>query len=223
MMIPFHVLPTNSPAWQVLLGRRWIQTTNFQMDWETRRYSLKVCDTILNGDSAEKLDQPSTLVEENPSPSILVEETNPTEENHQSAIDTNKKKWIVDEGSPSLGWLVDESLLKSQGYGKQWKACWLTKSSYQKISTQSTNGKDGNYQSYQEKPKTNFKWMPKKIQSQPTQTSSIVNKAQTNRPVIPKTIMKWVPKETPLSTKKTGNQEQPKKHQIWRPKQPIIV
>ena len=111
-MIPFHVIPTNNSAWQVLLGRMWIQRTNFHMDWENRRYSLKVCDSILNGDSAKKLDLPSTLVEE----------TTPTEQPHHSAKDTNKI-WIVDESNPTLGWLVNKLLLKSQGYGKKWISC----------------------------------------------------------------------------------------------------
>ena len=34
MIIPFHVVLTYNFSWQVLLGRTWIQRTNFQMDWE---------------------------------------------------------------------------------------------------------------------------------------------------------------------------------------------
>ena len=169
MIIPFQVVPTNNHVWQVLLGRRWMQTTNFQMDWDTRRYSLKVCDTILNGDLAEKPDKPSTLVEENTKPSTLVEEINPTKQSQQSPTDSHKHKWIVDEGNPNSGWLVKEPLLRAQGYGKQWKACWLPKSSYQKIPTTSLNLKDATHQSEQVRPTASFKWVPKKVQPKTTQ------------------------------------------------------
>ena len=33
MLIPFQVLPTNGYDWQLLLGRTWMQQTNFQIDW----------------------------------------------------------------------------------------------------------------------------------------------------------------------------------------------
>ena len=32
MMVPFQVLPTNGCDWQLLLGRTWMQRTNFQIN-----------------------------------------------------------------------------------------------------------------------------------------------------------------------------------------------
>ena len=64
MFIPFQVLPTNGCDWQLLLGRTWMQQTNLQIDWIKREFQLQVSNSILYGKSAERLDPPSTSVEE---------------------------------------------------------------------------------------------------------------------------------------------------------------
>ena len=40
MFIPFKVLPTNGCDWQLLLGRTWMQQTNFQTDWVKQEFQL---------------------------------------------------------------------------------------------------------------------------------------------------------------------------------------
>ena len=40
IMGPFQVLPTNGCDWQLLLGKTWMQHTNFQIDWDTKKFKL---------------------------------------------------------------------------------------------------------------------------------------------------------------------------------------
>ena len=40
MLIPFQVLPTNGYDWQLLLGRTWMQQTNFRMNWVKQEFHL---------------------------------------------------------------------------------------------------------------------------------------------------------------------------------------
>ena len=40
MLVPFQVLLTNGCDWQHLLGRTWMQRTNFQIDWDTKKFKL---------------------------------------------------------------------------------------------------------------------------------------------------------------------------------------
>ena len=58
MGIIFHIAHRNQAVVNVILGRHWIQQTNFQMDWETRAFKCKVNFENLKGYSAESA--PST-------------------------------------------------------------------------------------------------------------------------------------------------------------------
>ncbi len=116
MIVPFQVLPTNGCNWQLLLGRTWMQQTNFQMNWDTREYKLKVSKSVLTGTSAERLDLPSTSVEEK---SLTVQ----TQTQQQQAQLAEATTWIKDKAHPNFGWKVATSLLKAQGYGRRWKDC----------------------------------------------------------------------------------------------------
>ena len=66
MMVPFQVLPTNGCDYKLLLGKSWMQETNFQMLWTDRAYKVEVNNSTLTGYSAKRLDIPSTEVEETP-------------------------------------------------------------------------------------------------------------------------------------------------------------
>lgn len=93
MMSPFQVPPTKTFDWKLLLGRTWMQQMNFQMDWETQCYTLKVCSFIFTRDLAKRLDPPSTLVEET---------TPHAQAQHNLAIQSTT--WIVDESNPTSTW-----------------------------------------------------------------------------------------------------------------------
>ena len=123
MMVPFQVLPTNGCDYQLLLGRTWMKETNFQMQWTDQAYKLKVNHSTLTGYSAERLDIPSTSVAET-SPTTQVHEKSPLRPITQHTT------WIEDQTQPGYGWKVRTSLLKAQGSGPKWKACWIPKSSY---------------------------------------------------------------------------------------------
>ena len=127
MLVPFQVLPTNGCDYQLLLGRTWMQETNFQMQWMDRAYKLQVNHSTLTIYLAERIDTPSTLVEET-SHTAQVHKKSPKRPNQQ--LNT----WISDQANPGFGWSVPTSLLRAQGYGPRWRACWVPKSSYKKSS-----------------------------------------------------------------------------------------
>ena len=123
MFIPFQVLPTNGCGWQILLGRTWMQQTNLQIDWIKRKFQLQVSNSILYGKLAERLDPPSTSVEEKP--------LTPLAPSHKEQVKVKvATTWISYETNQGHGWKVPTTLLKAQGYGKKWKDCWVPKSSY---------------------------------------------------------------------------------------------
>lgn len=125
MMVTFHVLPTNGCDYKLLLGRRWMQETEFQMLWTDCSYQLKVNNSTLTGYSAERLDLPSPRVEETPH-TAQVHDKSPQRPQPQQVT------WIADQSNPGYGWNVKTSLLKAQGYGAKWKDCWVPKHSYQR-------------------------------------------------------------------------------------------
>ena len=123
MMVFFQVLPTNGYDWQLLLGRTWMQQTNFQIDWIKQEFQLQVSNSILQGKLVERLDPPSTSVEEKP--------LTPLAPDHKEQVKVEvATTWISDETNRGHGWKIPTTLLKAQGYGKKWKDYWVPKSSY---------------------------------------------------------------------------------------------
>ena len=78
---------------------------------------------ILHGKSAQRLDPPSTSVEEKP--------LTPLAPNHKEQVKVKAATtWISNKTNRGHDWKVPTTLLKAQGYGKKWKDCWVPKSSY---------------------------------------------------------------------------------------------
>ena len=68
-----------------------MQRTNFQIDWDTKKFKLKVNSSTLTGTSAKRLDSPSTSIEE----------TSLTAQARlQQAPQKKALTWIVDEANP---------------------------------------------------------------------------------------------------------------------------
>lgn len=106
-----------------------MKDTNFQMLWTDQAFTLEVNGSTLTGYSAERLDLPSTLVEE----------TTLTAQVHDKSSQRPQAKhmtWIEDQYNYGYGWKVHTSLLKAQGYGIQWRDYLVPKTSYQKPHSQ---------------------------------------------------------------------------------------
>lgn len=90
------------------------------MLWTNRAFKLEVNGSTLKGYSAEKLELPSNLVEETP----------PTAQVHAKSPQRPKPeplKWVKDQHNKGYGWRVKTFLLQAQGYGTQWRDCWVPK------------------------------------------------------------------------------------------------
>ena len=137
-----------------------MQQTNLQIDWIKRKFQLQVSNSTLHGKSAERLDLPSTSVEEKSLTSRA--------QNHKEQVKVKvATTWISDEANRGHGWKVPTMLLKAQGYGKKWKDCWVPKSSYMRHPlSQSPNKKPQPSQPFKAQPA--YKWVPKGSIPKPT-------------------------------------------------------
>ena len=164
--------------------------------------------SILHGKSAERLDPPSTSVEEKP---LTPQAPNHKEQGKAEGATT----WISDEANKGHGWKVPTKLLKAQGYGKRWKDCWVPKASYMRLpSSKSPNKQPKPSQSLRVHP--TYKWVPKHSIPMPTPAP----KPQTTTKEKPR--FQWRPKTTNPPTKPIPpTPKKPPRHtnaMQWRPK-----
>ena len=110
--IDFYVAPQDHPHIDLLLGRQWIARHNLQLDWLARTFSMKVADSVISGKSAE------------------LECCLPIE---TKCVEDASSTWIVNDYNPTHGWLVKNSHLEKQAYGRGEQAIhdmWLPEKSY---------------------------------------------------------------------------------------------
>ena len=109
----FYVANVDEYIEQIILGRHWMQTTNCHLDWITRTYTLQVNSRSITGicEAGQLLAIQPISKSTQSSPKIPIEFTILT------SIDGHQRK----------EWVVPDSLLQAQGYGKGQKTFWVPK------------------------------------------------------------------------------------------------
>ena len=109
----FYVANVDESIEQVILGRHWMQTTNCQLDWTTREYTIQVNSRSITGicEAGQSLAIYSTSESKNSPPKTSLEYTKLTSVN----------------GNQKIEWVVPNQLLQAQGYGKGQHSFWVPK------------------------------------------------------------------------------------------------
>ena len=109
----FYVANVGESIEQVILGRHWMQTTNCQLDWMKREYTLQV-----NFGSITGFCEHAKL--------FKIYSTN--EGNSLPLMSSSQKTKLTSiQGEQKKEWVVPDQLLHAQGYGKGQHFFWVPK------------------------------------------------------------------------------------------------
>ena len=116
LYVKFYVATKGESVEHVILGRLWMLNTNCQLDWETRRYKVKVNNRNLTGSCVEN--QHFQVFQHESDTNITKARGN----NDETII-----RLTSIQSCNQIEWLVPENFLKAQGYGSGRTTFWVPK------------------------------------------------------------------------------------------------